>query len=340
MHYSWKSALAAVALAAFGGCDGTDISKFNYGKGNPGANLPEGGDVRIERVFIADGTHNEKEDGTGGQTWLQVYRWKSDDLKTTKALPPEGQCTDLRTGEFWPNSKLDAPSIKDIDLGDSVKLTSAGVTTTLPKCTTATNVDPKTGATSLCNTTSTPPRALATMYGGLSAGTPQGAFLGGIAADTVKANADFTVEGIKADDGSALTVHIPGTYKTPLGIGAKSDIVVAANADLDLKWTPPADESTGTDHTPKTHFGRLFVLDTNPSNNGYPLSWVCVPKTDPDTGEEIDGEIVVPANVVNQWPKTGGLLVHAELTHYMQAVEGRRIDLVGIWCHVSPFSVQ
>lgn len=341
MQYTWKSLAAATVFVAGGGCTGTDVSTFSYGKGNPGANLPEGGDVRIERVFIADGMHNEKPDGSGGVTWLQVYQWKSNDIKTTKALPPEGQCTELRTGNYWPNSKLDDPSITGVDLGATVKITGPKGVTELPKCTTATNVDTM-GLTSMCSTTSTPPRALGLMYGGLSAGSPQGAFLNGIAADTVQAGATYTVDlgGKKTDSGGDIKVHIPGTYKTPLGIGSNEMITVAANKDLVLTWDPPADESTGMDHTPTTHFGRLFVLDTTASNNGYPLSWVCVPKTDPATGLEIDGEITVPASVVNKWPTTGGLLVHAELTHYMEAVDGRRLDLVGIWCHVSPFKVQ
>jgi len=342
MKHSWKSAVAGVAFGALAACgSSTDVSNFSYGKGNPGANLPEGGDVRIERVYLADGMHNEQADGSGGMTWLQVYQWKStDDKKTTKKLPPEGTCTDLRTGEYWPNSKLDDPSITDIDLGATVKLTSARGTTELPKCTYDTNVD-KLGAKSMCNTTSTPPRALNLMYGGLSAGAPQGDFLNKIPANTVQAGDDFKVDiGKKADSGADLMVHIPAYYKTPLGIGSK-EVVVTKNADLELTWTPPDEESTGTEHTPYTHFGRFFVLDTNASsNNGYPLSWVCVPKTDPKTGEEIDGSITVPASVVNQWPATGGLLVHAELTHYMEAVGGRRLDLVGIWCHVSPFTVK
>lgn len=333
--------MATVSFAALVGCSSsTDIANFKYGKGNPGVDLLEGGDVRIERVFLADGIHNEMPDGTGGMTWLQVYQWTSTDASTTKALPPEGTCTDLRTGQFWPNSKLDAPSITDIDVG-TVSLTNARGTVTLPKCTTATNLD-KSGVASPCQTTSTPPRALGLMYGGLSAGSPQGAFLAGVPADTVQAGDDFTVNlgGKKADNGDELKVHIPKSYKTPLNIGSDPDVKVTGGQDLQLTWTPPDEASTGTDHTPLTHFGRLFVLDTTPANNGYPLSWVCVPKTDPATGEEIDGSITVPASVVNQWPKTGGLLVHAELTHYMEAVGGRRLDLVGIWCHVSPFSVQ
>lgn len=345
MKHSWKSAVAGVAVAALAACgSSSDIENFSYGVGNPGADLPEGGDVRIERVYLADGMHNEGANGAGGMTWLQVYRWKStNDKLTTKKLPPNG-CTDLRTGEFWPNSKLDNPAITDVDMGASIKLTGPAGVTELPKCTTETNKD-ATGATSMCNTTSTPPRALNLMYGGLSAGSPQGSFLGStVPAETVQAGADYKVDiGVKADDGSDLSVHIPKYYKTPLGIGSEENVKVAANADLELNWTPPEDEDAAgsTEHTPKTHFGRLFVLDTNASsNNGYPLSWVCTPEVDAKTGKEIDGHITVPASIVNQWPATGGLLVHAELTHYMQAVEGRRLDLVGIWCHVSPFTKE
>jgi hypothetical protein len=323
-------------FAVVSGCGGTDVTDFQYGKGNPGAKLPEGGDVRIERVFIADGTNQENPDGSGGVSWVQVYQWTSTSAATTKALPPAGTCTDLRTGQFWPNSKLDDPSVTALDLGASVTITGPTGVTTLPKCTTATNLN------TLCSTTSTPPRALSLMYGGLSAGTPQGSFIKNLPGNTVQANSDYTVDfgGKKTDGGKDIKVHIPGSYKTPLGIGAKA-VTVAANKDLELTWTPPTDPSTGTEHTPTTHFGRFFVLDPTLGNtSGYPLSWVCVPKTDPDTGEEIDGSITVPASVVNQWPKTGGLLVHAELTHYMEAVGGRRLDLVGIWCHVSPFTVE
>jgi hypothetical protein len=343
MKNIWMLAAGGLLAAA---CDGTDISKFSYGKGNPGAALPEGGDIRIERVYLADGTHNEKPDGSGGMTWLQVYQWKSDNAATTKALPPQGTCTELRTGNYWPNSKLDDPSIQGIDLGASVTMTNktTNAQTVLPKCTTATNVDPMNpGVTAPCDTTSTPPRTLPVMYGGLSAGTPRGAFLNGIPAETVTANTDYLVDfgGKKSDAGNDLVVHVPGYYKTPLGIGAEMMINVQGGQDLVLEWDPPADGDTGTDHTYKTSFGRFFVLDTNASsNNGYPLSWVCVPKTDPDTGVEERGKIVVPASVVDKFPTTGGLFVHAELTHYMEAVEGRRLDLVGIWCHVSPFRVN
>ncbi len=352
MKHGLKSAIAGMAFATLvGGCGGTDVTKFHYGIGNPGAALPEGGDVRIEHVFIADGTHQENPDGTGGVTWLQVYQWTSTNLATTKALPPEGTCTDLRTGQFWPNSLLNDPSIMDIDEGSGVTITGPTGATVLPKCTTATNVGSDGVTTSQCSTTSTPPRALDLMYGGLSAGSPQGSFLANIDPNTVQQNSDYAVDldGKMTDEGGAISVHVPSRYDTPelsdgsggmARIGAAA-VVVPANADLTLTWTPPDDPSTGEAHTGKTDFGRFFVLDTNASSNqGFPLSWVCVPAQDPTTGEEIDGSITVPASVVNQWPKTGGLLVHAELTHFMESVGGRRLDLVGIWCHVSPFTIE
>src|SRR4051812_45464112 len=115
MHQTWTAILGGITFVTLVGC-GTDISNFAYGKGNPGADLPEGGDIRIERVFLADGMHQENPDGTGGMTWLQVYQWTSTNPATTKKLPPSGVCTDLRTGEYWPVSKLDDPSITDIDL--------------------------------------------------------------------------------------------------------------------------------------------------------------------------------------------------------------------------------
>ncbi len=277
-----------MALAALAGaCSGTDVHKFNYSD-NPGGNLPEGGDVRIEHVFIADGTHQENPDGTGGVTWLQVYQWTSANKATTKALPPEGTCTDLRTGQFWPNSLLNDPSITDIDEGSGVTITGPTGATVLPKCTTATNVGSDGVTTSQCSTTSTPPRALDPMHGGLSAGSPQGSFLANIDPDTVQQNSDYVVDldGKMTDEGGPISVHVPSRYDTPeLGDGSggmarigAAPVVVPANADLTLTWTPPDDPSTGTDHTAKTDFGRFFVLDTNASSNqGFPLSWVCIP---------------------------------------------------------------
>ncbi len=91
--------------------------------GNPGAALPEGGEARVEHVFVADGTHQENPDGTGGLSWMQAYQWTSTNLSTTKTLPPEGTCTDLRTGQFWPNSLINDPSITDIDNGAAVTIT-------------------------------------------------------------------------------------------------------------------------------------------------------------------------------------------------------------------------
>ncbi len=205
----------------------------------------------------------------------------------------------------------------------------------LPKCTTATNDGEQ------CSTL-IEPRVVDLMYGGPSAGAPPGTFLSDLDPDAVQQDSDYTVDldGKMTDEGGPISIHVPSRYDAPLGIGSVA-VTVPANADFTMTWTPPDDPSTGEDHTAKTDFGRFYVIDTNASSNqGFPLSWVCGPAQSPTTGEEIDGSITVPASVVNQWPKTGGLLVHDETTHFMESIGGRRFDLVGTWSHISPFTIE
>jgi len=119
------------------------------------------------------------------------------------------------------------------------------------------------------------------------------------------------------------------------------EVPITGGQDLVLDWTAPANDygDSGKEHNKKTWFN--FTLFVDPTA-AFPPQFMCFPDKDAE-GHEI-GHQVIPAAVIDALP-AGGLIVHANLTHYMEAREAasgeqRRFDLVAIYCNISLFAKQ
>ncbi|HEX2689211.1 MAG TPA: hypothetical protein VHN14_21465 [Kofleriaceae bacterium] len=311
--------------------DSTDVSQFNYGGGQPGATLPEGGEIRHENVRFM---------GQPEQTWLMVYQYTAPKSEVSAPFAaPEmdghgqfGNCVDERTGSpTWPVKPITGATYLELP---KVELKGPGITGTLtiPKTT-----DPK---NLVGNSTF---RKYDLAYGGGAPGdTGPGGFNATLTKEQSTPGGDYTLDIGKKDisgNVTPMTYHIAEAYTAPLEIGKKNPIdpvIIPPHQDLTYTWTPPAQDfgPDGKTHTKNTHFNLTFFAD--PTNMANPSQFICFP--------DVDGHQTIPAAVIDALPPAG-LIVNADITHYLEAREAapgemRRFDLVTIFCNISFYKKQ
>lgn len=316
----------AVLLFTTVACGGTDVTDFQYGANQPGRDLPEGGEIRHENVRFF---------GQAEQTWLMVYQYTAPGGTPTAPFAAAadgghgqfGNCVDERTGSpTWPFHPITGATYLDLN----VQVTGPGITTPL--------APPKT-LMAVGNSTF---RQHDFAYGG-GGPNPMGTGPMGYNATLTAAQstpgAEYSVDIGKKDQNGMLTrmtYNMPEKYVAPLGIGGPGPVMIPKGKDLVLEWTPPKNDfgDSGKDHTKKTFFNLTFFAD--PGNMTNPSQFLCF--------NDSDGHTTVPAAVVDLLP-AGGLMVNANLAHWMEAREAnpgemRRFDLVTIFCNISPFMKQ
>jgi hypothetical protein len=300
--------------------DSTSITNFQYGGAHPGAALAEGGEIRHENVRIL---------GMPEQTWIHVYQYTGPALTANAPFPAPaengmgqyGNCVDERTGApTWPFKAITGATYLDLP---KVELKGPGITGTLNIV--KTNPPNMAGNSTFRHHDFT--------YGGGAPGNPPSGFNGTLTAADSTPGGDYTLDIGK---GPAMTYHMSDAYTAPLGIGGSAMVMIAAGRDLEFTWTPPAQDNgtSGKEHTRKTHFNFTFFADPNNATN--PPQFICFP--------DVDGHQVVPKAVIDALP-AGGLIVNADLSHYLDAQEAatgemRRFDLVSIYCNISLYSKQ
>lgn len=307
-----------LSLAASCG-EEVDITKFSYGGGQPGAALAEGGEIRHENVRIL---------GMPEQTWMHVYAYSGPAVTANAPFPAPaemgkglyGNCVDQRdpATSTWPFKPITGATYHDLS---KVQVSGPGLT----------------GAVDVVKTTPVNTAGNSTFrmhdftYGGGAPGDPPSGFNGTLTAAASTPGGEYTLDiGV----GTPMKYNMPAAYTTPLGIGGAAMVMIANNADLVMDWTaPPTDRGeTGEEHTRKTHFNFTFFADPTAA---FPPQFICFP--------EVDGHQVIPASVISALP-AGGLIVHANLGHYMEARDTgggeRRFDLVSIFCNISLFEKQ
>lgn len=324
--------LVLSTLAALAACsDSTDISDFTYGGGQPGALLPEGGEIRHENVRFL---------GQPVQTWTMVYQFTGPTLAQTApfATPAEGghgkfgNCVDERGdgtngSPTWPLSKIVGATYLDLP---KVELTGPGITGTLNIV--KTNPPNMAGNSTL--------RHYDFTYGGGApdpTGTGPKGFNATLTGAMSAAGGTYTLDiGKKDKDGklTPMTFDVPEAYTAPLGIGGATPVMIPKGQDLTYTWTTPKNNfgTSGKEHTKQTYFNLTFFADPTTGQGQF----FCFPDT--------EGHQTVPAAVIDLLP-AGGLMVNANLTHYMEAREAapgemRRFDLVAIYCNISPYMKQ
>lgn len=314
-----KGSLGFVLLLAAVNCGGTDVKDFQYGGGQPGAALAEGGEIRHENVRIF---------GFPEQTWIMLYQYKGPPVSANAPFPA-GSTTSQFTGcvderdpasQTWPFKPITGATYLDFT---THSLTGTGITGALD----ITKSDPP---NTVGNSTT---RTYDFTYGGGAPGNPPSGFNGTLTAAESTPGGHYTLD-IGQDH--KYDYYIPDAYTTPFNIGTRdmADAVpVPASGDWEYDWTAPANDfgTDGKTHTRKTHFN--FTLFVAADDAGLHPQFMCFP--------EVEGHQKVPADVIAALP-AGGLIVHADLSHYMDHAdaggEDRRFDLVGIFCNISLFS--
>lgn len=310
-----------LSLAVVSACGGTDVNKFPYGGGMPGAGLPEGGEIRHENVRILGKT----------QTWIMVYQYKGPTLAqtapfadpTVDAQNPGGKfgdCVDERnTAPTWPFTPITGATYLTLP---QVKLTGPGITGSL-------DIKESNPPNKVGNSTF---RAYDFTYGGgaLNAMADVTGFNATLTAAEATPDQDYVL-----DIGQGpLTYHMPAAFTTPLGIGGAATVMIPKGKDLEYSWTTPANDrgADGNTHTKNTYFN--FTLFADPTA-ASPPQFICFP--------DKDGHQVVPKAVIDAIPDAG-LIVNANLSHYLAKQtamgEDRRFDLVSIYCNISAYAKQ
>jgi hypothetical protein len=294
-------------------CGGTDVGDFAYGGGQPGALLAEGGEIRHEHTTLL---------GTP-QTWLAVYRYTGPGAEVNAPFPAPadggkgvfGNCVDERVAanQTWPFKPITGATYVDLP---KVEVTGPGITGVLNVIKT----DPpnKSGNSTL--------RAYDFTYGGGAPGDPDGFNAGMTTPEMSTPGGLYTVDiGI----GEPMDFVVPEAYTTPLGVGGAATVNIPAAQDLTLTWDAPANDfgESGVEHNLNTHFNFTFFADPTV---GQAL-FICFPTE--------EGTQVIPKAVIDALP-SDGLIVHSNMTHFMEAREGRRFDLVGIYCNISLYHKQ
>ncbi|MBS1118826.1 MAG: hypothetical protein H6Q90_1054 [Deltaproteobacteria bacterium] len=304
--------LTLVLLCGAASCsdEPIDANPGGLSGGQPGGSLPEGGEIRHEHVQRL---------GLPEETWLVAYQFESADLASAEFPAPAeggrgawGNCVDERTTPTWPFAPL--ANVTFVPL-TTRSLSGPGITgaLTLPEHGTQDMVVSSTF------------RAL------------NGATYGGRPTDVALTAAMSTPDADYAFDlgeDSPVTYHLPAAYTAPLGIGGAATVAITDHQDLELAWTPPPNDFgvDGHSHTKRTHFNYTLFVDTTTTPN-RPL-FLCFPET--------DGHQVIPALVIEALPATGQI-VHANLTHYMEARQPigpyakRRFDLAGTYTNISAY---
>jgi hypothetical protein len=317
MSVKWSLGLLMLAACS----DGTNVADFQYGAGQPGTGLAEGGEIRHENVRFL---------GMPEQTWVMVYQYTGPTKEMTApfAAPVDegkgiyGNCVDERASATWPFTPI-ASTATFLDL-PKVELSGPGITGTL-------NVTKTNPPNMVGNSTF---RSYAFTYGGGGPGVATGFNASTTTAAMSTPGGHYTVDIGK---GAPMDYYIPAAYETPLNIGKVEKVTFPAGQELVLTWTPPANDfgTTGSEHTKKTHFN--FTVFADPTNATNPAQFLCFP--------DVDGHQVITKAVIDAIP-ANGLMVHANLSHYLEERDGtgttdpRRFDLVSIYCNISLYSKQ
>jgi hypothetical protein len=307
---------SVVTLAAFSCGDGTSIDKFSYGGQQPGADKPEGGEIRHENVRIL---------GLPEQTWLAVYQYTGPSESAPFPAPAAngtgvyGPCVDERQGSpTWPFHPITGATY----------LTLPKVQVSGPGFTGAADVPKTNPPNTVGNSTF---RVHDFTYGGGAPGNPPKGYNGTLTAANSQPGGEYILDIGK---GEPMHYFMPETFTAPLGIGGAATVMIKSGQDLSFTWTPPANDfgESGFEHTKKTHFNFTFFAD--PTDGAQHALFICFPSE--------EGKQTIPAAVIDALPP-GGLIVNANLSHYLEAREGsgpsdiRRFDLVTIFCNISAY---
>lgn len=312
---------AGMATVAGFGCGGTDAGEFcGYGCGQPGSDLPGGGEVLMERIdlYLPGLT-------PAPTTYTTFHAYAFTSAQETAPLPPGGKCTPLVEGKNWPTQVFPSDAEWD-DWGDGITLTRAdGMTWDVPKVLPAADDDPMT-PDFLTDNRPNYNRHHPFLYGGPNwQGT-------NFALDSWIESTEYTLS-LKNKAGENMSFFTPPFHPEPYGIGNVTDPVIipggTADWPIDVQLVPQA---PGEQHSKQKHFGFLAFgrIDVPP---GAPIALYVCP-------EAADGSITIERSVIDSLPPEG-IIQSGRLTHWMDVDEdGRRFDLVAIDCTIGWYNKE
>jgi hypothetical protein len=313
--------LAPLATAC--GDDGKSISEFEgYGLGMPGSALAEGGEALLEKMYLSPAI-------TGGDAILinqfHAYHYTGSYMGATM-FPAFDGCFEYDNDPVrFPVHEIKAAASDYADWGASVTLSGSGLPAagvTVPKV-----VAPTDEGQFDNRPTPYGPRhpAESIIYGGP---TWQGT-AADFQASNIPAGGAYSLN-VQNDEGEDLTFNMARSMTfTTVGGGVvgTSDHELPAEAPaggLVVTWDPQPNPNTP--HS-RTHDFTFFAIA------GGPKTIICNTPQDDDPGTATIPKAMYDANIAD-----GGVVQQGRLTHYQDAVDGRKFDLFAIWCAVSGYA--
>lgn len=270
-----------------------------YGCEHPGKGLAEGGEIRFERVKTP-----------GGPIVLaQAYFLETGE--GTFPLPELGKCNKVSTegvGTHWPVANMTGK--RYVDVGPSITLSNGSQSLTFDRF-----ADPAMVENVPSN------RRHDILY----AGPKQTATF-----DPNLLVYDTTYE-VTYDSAEKLTrpkVYLPRDYviRSPnVGTGT---VTFTQGNDAVFEYESLAPTADVLDHDPERAFPFIIFFSGSPAV----FTHVCL------AGHDDRGVFTVPANVIAELGGKG-VVLHGHLSHYFDVFKGRRFDLLGVSCNLSPYEV-
>jgi hypothetical protein len=310
-----RALISCGLLTGFAACgDDVSIEEWGgYGNGQPGADLPEGGEILMERVLLSSTL-------TGAdpvvQSWFHGYAY--DGVGAALNGPKNGECVKLTTNTTFP-AHIIGPGSTYTDLGDSLHVTGPGADVTIPK-----NVA---GPEGLRDNRPNPNRLHhegAFLYGGPAW---QGE---GLADVSWEAGAEYTID---VNNGTPLTMAFPRSYAVPMEMDTKV-VSVPATGDWTPEWEA-LENPDGKEHLRGYDFA--FIAFANTDGGGTAM-FLCPADDKPGS----DGSVLIPESVIAQIPDQG-IIQAGRYTHWQDRLTADaevKIDLFAIWCHIGTYAKE
>lgn len=302
----------AAMLCSFGcGEDEADL-EFVYGKGQPGAGLAEGGEVRFERVKVPTAV------APGGAIVLaQTYFIEA--ATGDFPLPALGKCNKVwdpvNANRMWPQGLLTAKTYTDV--GPTVTLNNGSKNIAFNRFT-------KTGTNTLPENVPSERK-----HDILYAGPGQ---TNTISPDDLQYGTTYQITYENAVKLHNASVFLPRDYTiTSPKVGSEM-VTFTKGMDAVFEFESLAPSADVVEHSPDRAFPFVILIEAGPNGLTH-FTHVCLAAA----GD--GGRMVVPASVLDE-ASPNGVVLHGQLSHVLDEFKGRRFDILGVSCNLSPYEIK
>lgn len=317
------STLSAALVAACGG-EEIDVTEWEgYGGGIPGANLPEGGEMLIERISISPAAS-----GTEAGVVLNTFHafQYGGSFMGAQVFPAPGTCHKMQHPINFPVH--DIPDTADyVDWGESIVLNGPGMGSgvTIPKVIAD-------GTAPLTDNRPSPVRNHKEgnwIYGGP---TWQGDAFQGV---TIEPGGTYNLD-INVD--RTLEFQYPPEFAFAENAG-REEVIVPVGGDWDLTWE--AKQNPNTPHD-RGHSFVFVAFAQFPGEGDLGPTPLYLRQPPEDATGSVDGSFTIPQSVIDDIPEAG-IFQTGRFSHWMEILKDdsgadRKLDLFAIECSVSTYS--